>query len=185
MTDRNLHSFNEPTRHNSKAFGFSNVGMEEPPETYQDTLKFSNGVDRVVVTDDNTVWGGSEDCVDMNAVTNCSVRAKGFMPRGLFCATVKGGAHGAFIQGELLGHGSEVDFDLGNWSDQSRAKTGSAILDVTSADGSPITYRVLNAERPVLAGPGPWRNVFPWVRLGPLHTAIVAAWSLYMRITKR
>jgi hypothetical protein len=186
VSDRNLFSFNEPSRHSGKAFVLQDAGIAEPPETYSDTLKFSNGVDSVVVTDEHSVWGGGEDCIDMNAVSNCTVRARGLIPRGKFCATIKGGTTGAQISGALLAHGTEVDFDLGNWSDQSSRKTGAAVLDVVSVTGDPITYRVLHAERPVLPeGTGPWKNVFPWVWLGPLHTLIVAVIRLYMRASKR
>lgn len=179
--DINLYAFGP--EHASTVQRFEDAGSDHDAATYSDTLKFSNTHD-VTATVHGELAGGKEDCVDMNRAHDCTVFAERWHPRGLFLATIKGGTTDYYLSGEVVAHGKEVDVDLGNWSDQSSAKTGAGMLDLRSHDGSPIVIRVLNAERPHLEpSSGPYRYAFPSPNLGGfLHKTIVLGWLLLRRL---
>ena len=118
---------------------------------YSDTLKLSN-CHRVRITAGKIV-GGREDCVDINRGSHITVEAEEYHPRGKFVFTVKGGADKVWLNGKLMGHGSEVDVDLGNWSDQAMDRTKVVLLNLTTHDGSPIRVRVLHGWKPVIVNP--------------------------------
>lgn len=120
-----------------------------PEAGMSDTLKVTDSADGVIFV--NRVVGGKEDCLDVNNhAENIIIGTPDTVwePKGKFAWTVKGGSRKITINGVLKGHGKEVDLDLGNWSDQSSKPTTQIVLNVRSYDGSPITYRVLNADKP-------------------------------------
>lgn len=133
--------------------------VEPPDDTYADALKFS-GVQRLRVVVDRVV-GGREDCVDVN--NHCRdvevVARLGFVPRGKYVATIKGGSRNITLRGPVLGHGTEVDFDCGNHSDQSDNETQGITLDLWTPDGSAITWRQLNGSDIRLREGQAWRAV--------------------------
>lgn len=137
-------------------------GRQTSTPDWQDTNKYTSRI-HDFVHDVGNVFGGLEDCVDINnGASNGMITAAAFFPQGKYCATIKGGSHDIRLRGTLCGHGSEVDVDLGNISDQSDAKTTGITLDLVSADGTPINVRVLNADKPqLIEGTGPYRYAFP------------------------
>jgi hypothetical protein len=61
-----------------------------------------------------------------------------------------------------MSHGSEVDVDIGNWSDQSNEPTRGVFLGLYSKTGKPILVRVLNGRRPIfIEETGPYVYAFP------------------------
>ena len=124
---------------------------------YSDALKLS-GCARLHVIVLGRVIGGSEDVVDINHSSDCIVDIARSEPRGRYLATIKGGSSNISITTKQHGHGSEVDFDIGNWSDQGGGKrtTGVSIASLTD-DGSPVSVRVLHGWSPRLIGPGRYR----------------------------
>ncbi len=145
MSDKNFLSIaGEPN------VGARNLGdLASPDLSYSDTLKFSNAQNGFVSV--GVLEGGAEDCVDINnGSRNLAVSARQFRPRGKFVATIKGGSSGITLAGEIDGHGTEVDIDLGNQSDQSSEVTTRVSFWLTAKDESPITVRVWNAETPRL-----------------------------------
>jgi hypothetical protein len=125
-----------------------------------DTIKLS-GVEDFDLTLSGQVWGGKEDCVDINnKCRDVVVRAlDGFRPFGRYACTVKGESRGVRLVGELLSHGKAVDVALGEHSDQARGITTDVRLDLFSRKG-PITYWIFNATDPTLEGKGPWKSKF-------------------------
>lgn len=120
----------------------------------------------------NKIIGGYEDCVDINnRCKNITVVANEWEPRGKYLATDKGGSENVKLKGKLLAHGTEVDVDGGNYSDQSHKTTEGISLELQAWDGSPVTYRSLDAKSWHLAGGpyicifrlwGPFRKVFTY-----------------------
>jgi hypothetical protein len=161
--DNNLFSYNGP-EYNGQSLGNGAgvYGHSTPAPDWQDTLKYTtklqNFTHRV-----GHVFGGTEDCVDVNnECTGVAVIAKGFWSGGKYVATVKGGSFGITLRGSIYKSGSEVDVDLGNWSDQSAKKTSMVFLDLVKPEDREVTVRVLNAHKPILApASGPYRYVFP------------------------
>ena len=146
---------------------------------FDDAVKFSGATQVTVFAP--VVRGGREDVVDMNRATGCRVSIRRALVKGRYFCTIKGGSKDNYVHANLIGHGSEVDVDLGNHSDQSREKTTGTFLDLLHDDGSEVSVRVLNADVPVTAhGSGPYRFVFPWPWLGPLHrpTALAILWAI-------
>ena len=131
-------------------------GDVAPPDgSYADVLKFS-GVQRLVVTVDGTVYGGREDCVDMNRkCRDVTVSAKAFSSGGKYVWTCKGGSSGCALYGRIVKHGSVTDVEVGNHSDQSDEVTTETRLHLTS--DSPIRYNQLHATSLRLMGPGPYK----------------------------
>lgn len=122
---------------------------------YSDSLKLS-GAENVDVFADY-IRGGIEDVVDINHSHNCSVTIQKAESEGKYVSTIKGGSSNiTLVINEQLNHGSEVDHDLGNKSQQSRAKTTGISITSRLTDGSAATSRVLNADRPKYFG-GPWK----------------------------
>ena len=161
--DKNLYSYNGPDD-DCKLVDDSmhSFGVEHTPAAWSDTLKYSTGLTDFVhrVGD---VFGGKEDCIDVNnRCRNVAVYAKGLWSGGKYVATIKGGSTGTRITGRIVAGGSEVDVDIGNWSDQSDQPTTGTVLCLTRTDGRPVTVRVLNGEKPAEdPDSGPYRYVFP------------------------
>lgn len=133
-----------------------------PPDgTYADSLKLSGVVDLTVNV--GKIVGSREDVVDINHCKNVQVLIGEVYVKGKYLATIKGGSDGIYVQiAEQNSHGSEVDFDLGNWSDQSMERTKNVEIESRQFfEWSPVTIRVLHAWRPKLLGGGPYRvNTF-------------------------
>jgi hypothetical protein len=121
-----------------------------PPDGINDALKLSNC--KNIVLRANKVIGGNEDVLDINRGENISVEIEEAVPTGKYVCTVKGGAEYIFITiKNLVGHGKEMDFDIGSWSDQSIWKrTKHVYLNIRTSDGSPVNVRVLHGWKPIL-----------------------------------
>jgi hypothetical protein len=170
MSDKNYHSIY------AERVGQRTLGDLVPPDdSYSDTLKFGGfSFDGEVVA--GRIVGGREDCVDMNNVRDIHVRAEVFEPRGRFLATIKGGSTDCELSGTVVGHGTETDVDLGNWSDQSKEVTRGTCLCLISTDGSPIRVRVLLAEWPVILNASQQNYRFALVSYLPLWMKRVGFW---------
>jgi hypothetical protein len=146
------------------------IDLIPPDDSYADTLKFSNATTGVITA--RRIVGGREDCVDINnGSARLHISAEAWEPRGKYLATIKGGSRDITLAGTVTSHGSEVDVDLGNRSDQSREIVRGIRLDLKTTDGSPIRVRLLLAERPRIlnAADQEYRFVFPsqvplWLR---------------------
>ena len=157
MSDRNLHSFYETS--NGQAVALDTVGGGWPVD-WSDTIKITSQCTGLRLTADE-ILGGTEDCVDINNGCRDIKVTSLFHAQGKYVATIKGGAEEVTLSGIVTKHGTEVDIDLGNWSDQSSAPVRGVRLDLKSITGLPIVVRVLNAAKPTLAGAGPYRFAFP------------------------
>lgn len=128
--------------------GTISVGDIIPPNgwTGQDTLKLSGVENYEIIA--GTVKGGSEDVVDSNHSHNVTVRVKNAIPSGRYVSTIKGGSTNIELDVDTqVGHGTEVDYDLGNYSQQSKAKTTHIAIGVRASSSQP-TLRVGNADKP-------------------------------------
>ncbi len=130
-----------------------------PTSTTTDSLKISGAINLSVRA--NTVRGGLEDVIDINHSQNVNVSILRAEPLGKYVATIKGSQGIILSINNQIGHGSEVDFDLGNWSDQSRAKTTNVSLSSLMPDWETSTYRTFNADNPMLIG-GRWKKLQSW-----------------------
>lgn len=151
-----------------------------------EAVKVSNATNLTVNA--GFVYGGAEDCLDMNRGNSCNFHFIVAHPRGKFLTTLKGGAsYVRLVVDYLSAHGEEVDIDVGNHSDQAprvwldRAKNVSIHIE-KSSDG--VVYaRVLNADVPTITtGNGvkvKW--LFPWPWLGVFRWFFVAAWEWVVR----
>lgn len=156
MSDKNYLSFNGDDAGNiwlngEKIFDAAEPGTRvytiegdvAPPDlSYSDTLKFSR-VQRLTVRVIGVVYGGKEDCVDMNnKCRDVAVMALGFHAQGKYVWTVKGACQRCAIAGPLLVHGNVTDVEVGNHSDQSDDITGPVRIDLVS--DLPVRYNLLN-----------------------------------------
>jgi hypothetical protein len=185
--DKNFLSFSGPV-------GLQYTGDLTPPDdSYSDTLKFSAAHEGDVYA--GIVIGGREDCVDINNLSrDLFIHSERWEPRGKYLATIKGGSRDIHLGGKVRGHGSEVDIDLGNHSDQSQRTTGRVTLDLRTEDGSPLTVRVINAITPIFVNsheqryvvvakvPGFFRRAFAWAyaKLKHLFPALCLAFAAVM-----
>jgi hypothetical protein len=150
-----------------RPLGYKALGVLVPPAGTDDTLKITDcDTGRVDV---EVVVGGREDCLDVNNRSydiEIGTLSTIWEPRGKYVATIKGGSRSIVLKGVVRGHGKVCDVDLGNWSDQSQKVTERITLNLRHEKGEPITYRVLNAKKPVLIG-GPYKKVLSvpgWLR---------------------
>jgi hypothetical protein len=139
-----------------------------PDASFADTLKVSGVVDLEIHA--RSITGGYEDCIDINHSRGVTLFVDQVIPKGRFIATIKGGSADIDLTvHEQVGHGSETDYDLGNWSDQGHERTKGIKLFVGTQDGSPATCRVLHAWNPTVNDTfqkwkinGRWRGIFWW-----------------------
>lgn len=151
MADKNYYSIADQDGVVIENKTFPEPGIDT--NEYSDIFKLSHASN--ITVKNCTIYGGREDCVDMNreckdvVFENITVHSG-----GKYCFTVKGGTKNVTLKNVVIdGHGSEVDIDLGNWSDQSSELTTNIILDnVTSKSGIPVKVRVLWAEKPLVVG---------------------------------
>lgn len=120
------------------------------PEGYQDALKISGALYVNVFA--GTVLGGTEDCLDINHSSHVSVYAREFLPKGRYVATIKGGSSYIDVAFDLCGVAQYTEFDLGNWSDQSKDKTVQVTLHNRAFDLAGARVRQLHASKPALKG---------------------------------
>ena len=130
-----------------------------PDATHSDTIKVSAcSYMRVVVK--GNLRGGTEDCLDVNNKSNhIEVIADYLSSGGKFIATIKGESSFVWLVGTILVNGTEVDIDLGNWSDQAKGKTTNVVLRVEDPTG--LTIRVINATMPAIFSGSQFRWLFP------------------------
>jgi hypothetical protein len=133
------------------------VDIPYPDYEISDTLKIS-GCRAFAVRVLGNLVGGKEDCVDINnKSSNIHVTVDGIIiPMGKYVATIKGGSSHVYLSGVIMGHGSEVDIDIGNISDQSDNLTGPVYLNLLHVKGKQekITVRCIGGPRPVLMNEG-------------------------------
>lgn len=141
------------------------------PEGYTDALKLSGAYYVTVFVGE--LLGASEDCIDINHSGVVDVHIQRTTPRGKYVATIKASYDVTLTVVEQHGHGSETDFDLGNWSDQSRMKTSKVTLFSRTTDGSAAKVRRLNAEKPTLHSDCRWKLTY-WPCFLPLMRVLKA-----------
>ncbi len=119
---------------------------------YADALKFSNCCD--VFVEDLNIIGGYEDCIDINRGSHIAITDVMLHVKGKYAVTIKGGAEVVSLNNvAIYGRGSEVDIDIGNWSDQSGERTrGIAINHVWRSYGQPVVVRVFHGDIPLVNG---------------------------------
>jgi hypothetical protein len=121
-------------------------------QKFDDALKLSNC--RGVTVREYEILGGREDCIDINRGKLINVRDCSLHPKGRYAMTIKGGAECVIVENvTIFGRGSEVDIDLGNWSDQCGEKTTGVVLrNVRGNTSEPVRVRVLHAGLPLVDG---------------------------------
>jgi hypothetical protein len=122
-----------------------------PPDGTSDTLKITGKIRNLHVHTPR-IHGSGEDCGDFNdGVENITVGDPDtiWVPNGKHLATIKT-AKDITLNGIQVGHGREVDVDLGNHSDQSQARTEGVFINLRTDDQTAITWRRLNATTPRL-----------------------------------
>jgi hypothetical protein len=108
--------------------------------------------------------GGTEDVIDEVDCRHVAVFARRFIPTGRYVSTIKGGCEDCqFHVQEQIGHGTVTDWDFGNWYDYNRRRTRGITVNSSTQDRSPITARILRADKPVIQG-GAWKITKPWWR---------------------
>ncbi len=152
-----------------------------------EALKCSNGSSGSITVTGVSI-GGYEDVIDVNRGNSCSFYLNRAEATGRTIATVKGEFNSIFIFiNNLAKHGKEVDFDIGNHSDQSpkvySQRGKNCKIYVNEAAGNYITVRVLNADLPeIKVGPNiKIKYLFPWPWLGPFRWVFVAGWEWVVR----
>jgi len=123
------------------------------PADYEDTVKFSGWQDAVVEGCDIT--GGAEDCIDINRMCrDITIKDSILRITGNQAVTIKGGSSGISLENVVIhGAGKYAEIELGNWSDQSMAKTTGVLLhNVSRADGKPVRVVVGVADKPLIIG---------------------------------
>lgn len=185
MADRVLFSWYETSNGQTVDWQERVIGNSLKPFDYDDALKFTSQL-----TNFNgkfgVVYSGKENAVDVNnKCRNLTLSGERWMANGgLYPFTVKGGSEGITITGTLDGHGTEVDVDAGNWSDQSNGWVKNWTLGLRSLDGRPIVVRCLQAKAPqLIAGTGPYKYAFPSPN-NPLHGVFIWLLQLFWKITK-
>ena len=152
-----------------------------------EALKCSDGVNGSISVR-NIAVGGYEDVLDVNRGENCYFSLNRVEPTGRAIATIKGRFNNiALTIFKIEEHGSEVDFDIGNHSDQSpkiySQRGKNCRIKVYHAKDNYITVRVLNANLPEIeVGPNiKIKYLFPWPWLGPFRWGFVAGWEWVVR----
>lgn len=165
MADKNYKSIADTS-------GVRLYGIELAPDNldqYDDVLKFSNAKDCIVK--DCLIWGGKEDCVDMNR--NCdAIVLEGcrLYTYGTQHITIKGGTRNVYIKDTAFGgNPKNVEIELGNYSEQSdEPPINIHLTNLTTLSGNPVRVRCLNACPCTVTVVGGNVKVYRplWVKLG-------------------
>ena len=132
------------------------LGIIECPPGYADALKFSGATG--VVAHADRITGGYEDVVDINHSSDINLTIDSCEIKGKHLATGKGGSADISICAlNIEGRGTDYDFDLGNWSDQSQVETKRVRLFAQRVDGQASTVRSICAERPWMDTSCKWK----------------------------
>lgn len=137
--DKNLESHGD-----TQEVRLKGVTLNARDGEYADALKFSNV--QGVVVDGEFIFGGYEDCIDINrGCMDMAFRNLRLSSGGLYVATIKGGSSNILFENiTVAAHGKETDFDIGNWSDQNGNLTHHIYFkNIKSEDGKPVRVRVL------------------------------------------
>ncbi len=127
------------------------LGTIDCPPTFQDALKISGA--RFVDVECDYISGGTEDCVDINHSDSVTLYNKSFVPKGRYVATIKGGSTNILVMfSDVIGKPKYVDFDIGNWSDQSANRTSGVTITSQQPQSRQYTVRQLHARKPTLHG---------------------------------
>jgi hypothetical protein len=119
--------------------------------TSTDLLKISGCVRLRVIVDCLYASSCLEDAIDINHSHDIEVLVNDLFAAKNYCATIKGGSTNIrIVVARQHGHGGETDYDLGNFSDQSNARTTGVSLHINTEDRSPVRVRVLSADKPKL-----------------------------------
>ena len=151
MADKNYYSIADQDTVIVENTTFPEPGIDA--SEYSDIFKLSHS--KNVQVRNCVIYGGKEDCVDMNReCENILFENVTVHSGGKYCFTIKGGTKNVTLKNVIVdGHGTEMDIDLGNWSDQSSNLTTNIILDnVNSKSGEPVKVRVLWADKPTIVG---------------------------------
>jgi len=120
-------------------------------------LKVTSHATEVSVTA-KTLWGGSENCIDLN--NECEKVHVDFgtaVIGGKYAISAKTCDFVSF-HGHLSGRASQWEINLGSWSDQSsRTQTGTSL--VLTAEFYPIRVWVGNAEIPTMDDPAKYKII--------------------------
>jgi len=121
-------------------------------QDYADLLKFSNRQN--VIIRNCIVYGGKEDCVDINRLCKniCFFKCR-FIIQGARAITIKASGEIGFLDCVIAGHGKNHDIQLGNYTHTGNIKTYNIhIENVTSEDGKPVVVNVMNSQKPKVIG---------------------------------
>jgi hypothetical protein len=178
MSDINLHSFNGPEDNDRMVVILEPI---VPGPEIADTIKCSTGLTGFIGRFAR-VQAGREDALDVNnRCQDLSLVAHAWALAGAkYGITVKGGSKNVTVEGAIEGRGDECDVDLGNYSEQSAAKTTGVSLNLWREDGQPVRVRVLHADRPTLFN-GPYKWMFPSPNIW-FHSFFVKAFLLFRRL---
>lgn len=116
-----------------------------------DLLKISGCLRLRILVDSIDARDCLEDAIDINHSHDVEIMVNELYAANTYCSTIKGGSTNIRLMvAAQYGHGSETDYDLGNFSDQSNARTKGISLHINTADGSPVKIRLLTADAPTL-----------------------------------
>lgn len=177
MSDNNLQSYYD--RHKEVLFlpPIDARGHEPPVD---DALKISASSHLMIFC--GAIHGGREDCVDINNKSNGILVDSDFHPNGKYVATIKGGSSNILLRGIVHGHGTEVDIDIGNVSDQSDNLTTNVRLDLIHAKGEPITVRCIGGPRPILLNEGEQEYRVVLKVPGAIQSCVLKTWKFLKKI---
>lgn len=113
-----------------------------------DLVKFSGIVRFCVRFDSVDGTGCEEDTFDFNRrCQDVEVIVNDLWPAKKYCGTIKGESQNIAIKvAKQHGHGGEVDWDYGGFSDQGNGRTTRCSLETEVVDGTPATVRLLSAD---------------------------------------
>jgi hypothetical protein len=154
--DINDHPFANNPNVGEQVFG--RISPSQPGVT-SDELKFSNSQNGHIQAEE--IVGGKEDCVDINnGSSDLHIVADSWKSGGLYVATIKGQSSRIALNGWVDVHGSVVDLDVDNYSDQKHAPSQDIYCGWRTRDGSPIRWRSWMGCRPRFAVGQPTECLF-------------------------
>lgn len=116
---------------------------------FDDTLKLSN-CHQFKVKAEGIVYGGTEDCLDINRGEGLDVKVSLWADRKTQrFITIKGGARNIVVRGQCVGN-PKIAVELGMWSDQSQLKVRNIDLTELVLPAGAVIL-VWNSEPPKLA----------------------------------
>lgn len=147
-------------KHAHEKVGRMEHGKLHATEDCHSTLTFHNANNAFIEI--ASLVGGRKEALRLDGRSfNVKVTAQEWHSGGEGLVTIRGGCDNVLVAGKIIKGGKAHDVEIDGYSDESHKASTNVVLNLTTADGSPVRYKSWMGCKPVIANPEqPYKCVF-------------------------